>query len=469
VRPTVEISFDLSLAGAGDFLTLGDPVKGLLDSPTYVLAGEVKTDVSDDVRSVTIRRGRADETTTVDAGTATVGLDNRLRLYDPTAPASVSPYAPSILPRKEITISVNDIPLFDGQVEDWDLEYSLSGDSVTFAKASDGFTLLAQQTLASGPGATGISGSVIYETASAAEWPLGKTALDEGTASVGVHDISQGQKALPYLQKIVAAESAMLFIARDGTLTFRDRISPRVDFGTRFADDGTGIPFQNIEIQYGTEFLYTQAVVDYPAGSASAQSASLAVANYGLSTYTLDTFLPDGTEAGIIAAFFAERYGEPTFRIVGLEVQMDKLTASQQSELLNLDLGHGVEVTFTPNKIGSAIFRELAIDSIEHEIKRASNNSPSEHFMRFRFFEPFLISRSGSVEGTNGTAGSVTGFVGYFGSAEGSSGTAGDVTGFVGYVGSTTGSSGTAGSVTGAKTISFTLDTSLLDGSDGLG
>ena len=329
--------------------------------------------------------------------------------------------------------------------------------------------MLAQQTLASGPGATGISGSVIYETASAAEWPLGKTALDEGTASVGVHDITQGQKALPYLQKIVAAESAMLFIARDGTLTFRDRISPRVDFGTRFADDGTGIPFQNIEIQYGTEFLYTQAVVDYPAGSASAQSASLAVANYGLSTYTLDTFLPDGTEAGIIAAFFAERYGEPTFRIVGLEVQMDKLTASQQSELLNLDLGHGVEVTFTPNKIGSDIFRELAIDSIEHEIKRASNNSPSEHFMRFRFFEPFLISRSGSVEGTNGTAGSVTGFVGYFGSAEGSSGTAGDVTGFVGYVGSTTGSSGTAGSVTGTKTISFTLDTSLLDGSDGLG
>lgn len=469
MRPTVEIAFDLSLAGAGDFLTLGDPVKGLLDSPTFVLAGEVKTDVSNDVRSVTIRRGRSDETTTVDAGTATVALDNRLRLYDPTAPASVSPYGPSILPRKEMTISVNEIPLFDGQVEDWDLEYALSGDSVTFAKASDGFTLLAQQNLASGAGATGISGSVIYETASAVEWPLGRVALDEGTASVGVHTIDANTKALPYLQKIVAAESGLLFVGRDGTLTFRDRISPRVDFGTVFADDGSGIPFQNIEIQYGTEFLYTQAVVEYPAGSASAQSASLAVTNYGLTTYTLDTFLPDGTEAGIIAAFLAERYGEPTFRIVGLEVQMDKLTASQQSELLNLDLGYGVEVVFTPNQIGSAINRELAIDSIEHEIKRASNNSPSEHFMRFRFFEPFLISRSGSVEGTNGTAGLVTGFVGYFGSAEGSSGTAGDVTGFVGYVGSATGSSGTAGSVTGTKSISFTLGTSQLDGSDGLG
>ena len=463
MRTTVEISFDLSLAGAGDFLTLGDPVKGLLDSPTYVLAGEVKTDVSDDVRTVSIRRGRSDETTNVDAGTATVVLDNRLRLYDPTAPASVSPYGPSILPRKEVTISVNDTPLFDGQVEDWDLEYALSGDSLTFAKCSDGLTLLSQQTLASGPGATGISSSVIFDTASAAEWPMGKVALDEGTASVGVHDISQGQKALPYLQKIVAAESGMIFIGRDGTLTFRDRISPRVDFGTLFADDGTGIPFQNIEIQYGTEFLFTQVVVEYPSGSASAESASTSLVNYGERSLTLDTFLPDGTEAGIIAAFLAGHYGEPTFRIVALEVEMDSLTISQQNELLGLDLGHGVEVVFTPNQVGSAIYRELAVDSIEHEI------NPKSHIMRFRFFEPFLISRSGSVEGTNGTAGSVTGFVGYFGSAEGSSGTAGDVTGFVGYVGSATGSSGTAGSVTGTATISFTLDTSLLDGSDGLG
>lgn len=462
MRPTVEIAFDLSLAGSGDFFTLGDPVKGVLDSAVYVL-GDDKTDVSDDVKTVSIRRGRSDETTTIDAGTATVALDNRNRLYDPLAPASVSPYGPSVVPRKEILITVNEKALFTGQVEDWDLQYDRGGDSVTFAKCSDGFTLLSEDTLASGAGATGLSGSVIFQTASAVGWPMGRTALDEGTASVGVHTIENDTKALPYLQKIVAAESGMAFIGRDGTLTFRDRISPRVDFGTVFADDGTGVPFQNIEIQYGTEFLYTQVVVEYPAGSASAQSASPSVLSYGERKLTLDTFLPDGTEAGIIAAFLAGRYGEPTFKIVGLEVEMNGLTIAQQNRLLDLELGHGVTVLFTPNNIPPAIYREVAVDSIEHEI------NPESHIMRFRFFDPFLISRSGSVEGTNGTAGSVTGFVGYFGSVEGSTSAVGSVTGTVGYVGSVDGVDSSSGSVVGTKNINFTLGTSQLDGADVLG
>lgn len=460
--PTVEIAFDLSLAGAGDFLTLGDPVKGKLDDADYPLAGEVLTNVSDDVQSVSVRRGRSDETTKVDAGAANVVLDNRLRLYDPTAPASVSPYGPSILPRKEIKIQILGTDIFVGQVEDWDLEYSPDGFSTTTAKSADGLALLAQQNLASGAGATGISGSVIYETASAVEWPLARLSLDEGTASVGPHTIDPDTKALPYLQKISGAESGMIFVSTDGLLSFRDRISPRRKMGTLFADDGTGIKFQNIEISYGTEFVYTQVVVDYPGGSASAQSASPSVAAFGLPVLNLDTLLPDGTEAGIIAAFLAERYGDPTFRIVGLQVQFDSLPLAQQRQVLDLDLGDGITVVFTPNGIGDPLRRELAVDQIEHVIE------PNSHTVKFRFFEPFLVSRSGSVEGISGTDSTVIGSVGYFGSAEGSAGTAGTVIGIEGDFAFIIGSSGTAGTVVGTKAISFTLDTSQLDGSDAL-
>ena len=478
MRPTVTIFFDGALAGDIDALTLGDPVKGQLDNASYPLADEF-ADVSNDVRSVRVRRGRSDETTSIDAGNATVVLDNRTRLYDPTASASISPYAASIVPRKEIDIKIGEVPVFSGQVEDWDLQYSIGGDSVTLAKAADGFTLLTQQTLASGAGATGISSSVIYDTASAASWPMGRIDFDEGTASVGAHTIDQGTKVLPYLQKIANAEQGLFFIGKDGTLTFRDRISPRRTFGTRFADDGSGIPFKNIQIVYGAEFLYTQIVVEYPGGSASATSASAAVAAYGLTEYDLDTFLPDGTSAGVIAAFLAERYGEPTFRITGVEVAIDSLSASQKADMLALDLGDGVEVIFTPNNLGDPIFRELAVDSIEHNI------TPGSHIVALKFFEPFLISRSGSVSGSSSTAGSVTGTVGYFGNASGSVGTAGSVTGTVGYFGTVTGSQGTsgfvlggegnvgiitgtsstAGTVTGTKTEFgfFTLNTSQLD------
>lgn len=478
MRPTVRIYFDGALAGAIDALTLNDPVKGQLDNASYPLADDF-ADVSNDVRSVRVRRGRSDETTSVDTGTATVTLDNRTRLYDPTASASISPYAAAILPRKEITVSIGEVPVFSGQVEDWDLQYSPGGDSVTLAKAADGFTLLSQYNLASGAGFTGLSGSVIYDTASVAGWPVARTDLDAGTASVGAHTINQNQKALPYLQQISNTEQALLFIGKDGTLTYRDRIAPRRTMGTVFSDDGTGIPFSNIQISFGTEFLYTQIVVDFPGGSASAQSASTSIINYGLTEYDLSTYLPDGTSAGVIAAFLAERYGEPTFRIIGVDVEVDSLSPTQKAEILDLELGHGVTVIFTPNNIGDPIARELAIDSIEHNIV------PGSHIVSLKFFEPFLISRSGSASGTSSTAGSVTGTVGYFGNTTGSQGTAGTVTGTVGYfgeiagsqgtsgfvlggegnVGVVVGTSGTSGTVTGTKTEFgfFTLDTSQLD------
>ncbi len=478
MQPTVTIFFDGALAGAIDALTLDDPIKGQLDNALYPLADNF-ADVSADVRSVRTRRGRSDETTTVDAATATVTLDNRQRLYDPTASASISPYAASIKPRKEISIKIGEAPVFTGQVEDWDLQYSPSGDSVTLAKASDGFALLSQQVIASGAGFSGMSGSVIYDTASAVGWPMGRVSLDEGTASVGAHTVDANQKVLPYLQKIANTEQALLFIGKDGTLTFRDRVAPRLSGGTIFADNGTGIPFRNIEISYGTEFLYTQITVDYPGGSASAQSGSAAIADYGLTPYSLDTYLPDGSSASVIAEYLSGRYGEPTFRITGVDVEVDSISPTQKGEILDLDLGYGVTVIFTPNGIGDAIVRDLAIDSIEHNI------TPSSHIMSLKFFDPFLVHYSGSVTGTSSNTGTVTGTVGYFGVVTGSSGTAGSVTGTVEYVGVVTGSqgtagfvlggegnvgrvvglSGTSGTVTGTKTEFgfFTLNTSALD------
>jgi hypothetical protein len=462
VKPTVQIAFDLSLAGAGDFFTLNDPAKGELDNTDFLLAGDILTDVSNDVRSVTLRRGRSGETNAVSAATVNVTLDNTKRLYDPIASASVTPYAPSILPRKALRVTIGGESLFNGQVEDWDLRYAMGGDSITVAECSDGFALLAEQTLASGAGATGLSGSVIYQAASAVGWPLGRTSLDEGTASVGAHTISNNQNVLQYMQKIANTESALLFVDKEGSLAFRDRISPRRNLGTLFSDDGSGIPFSNIEIIFGTEFLYTQIVVNYPGGSASATSASAAIANYGLTELSLDTFLPDGTSAGVIAAFLAERYGEPTLRITSVDVEVDSLTPAQQAQLLSLDLGDGARVVFTPNGIGEPIDKELGIDAIEHNIV------PGSHLMRFRFFEPFLSRASGSISGVSGTVGFVLGAKGKSGSVSGSSGTAGSVLGAKGAEGTVTGSSGTAGSVTGTAQTAFVLNTSELDGTDTL-
>ncbi len=55
---TVEIGFDLSALG-GPFFILDDPVQGVLDNTEYTLGGTLFYDVTEYVRSVSVRRGKS--------------------------------------------------------------------------------------------------------------------------------------------------------------------------------------------------------------------------------------------------------------------------------------------------------------------------------------------------------------------------------------------------------------------------
>lgn len=379
MRPNVTIAFDLSLAGGGNFFTLDDPVKGELDDGPFGLAGDILANVSDDVRSVTVRRGRASETTKIDTGMANVVLDNTSRLYDPTAAASVSLYGPSILPRKAINIDIDGSYLFRGQVEDWDLQYTRGGDSVTIAKAADGFALLGQRVFsASFAGATGLAGSVIYNSASIAGWPLGRIQVDDGNATIGAHTVAEDQNVLTYLQEVAGSEPGLLFIDKAGSLRFRDRTASQAPTGVEFTDDGTGIGFQAIEIDYGTELLFTRVEVEWTGGKVSAENTAN-VENYGLTTLQVKTLIGDSGDATDLATFLVQRYGQPVLRILGLSVEMDALTPAQRLTVLGLELGDGVKVRFTPNGIGEPIERTVVIDSIQHSITQ------QRHDIRFDF------------------------------------------------------------------------------------
>jgi hypothetical protein len=54
---TVLVFFGVGGAG-GDVFTLDDATRGVLDSATYTLGGDTGSDVTSDVRHVSIQRGR---------------------------------------------------------------------------------------------------------------------------------------------------------------------------------------------------------------------------------------------------------------------------------------------------------------------------------------------------------------------------------------------------------------------------
>jgi hypothetical protein len=383
----VRIAFDLAAGGVGDFFTLDDPVKGELDNATFKLAGDILEDVTNEVRSVTVRRGRSRELERFQAGAATVTLDNSQRKYDPAAGTAITPYGASMRPRKAVQISSNGAAVFTGVVDDWDLDYSLQGDHVASVKVTDGFVFLAQQEIEPHTATAQTTGARIEAILDRAEiaWPEGKREIDTGVATLQADAIggtadAKPVPALAYLQQVDTAEQGALFIGKGGALTFRSRSSLQVLTEVSFTDDGTGIPFTDIAAQFGSEELRNRITVTRLNGGTATAIGTASIAEYGAIDFELrDVLLADDTQAQSLADVILARFQEPILRIDSVEVVLNNLTTAQQGQVLGLDLGSLVQVTYTPSGIGDPIDQFVAGDAIEHTI------DAQVHRMRFNF------------------------------------------------------------------------------------
>lgn len=134
-----------------------------------------------------------------------------------------------------------------------------------------------------------------------------------------------------------------------------------------FADDGSGVPYVNASVSYGTELLFNQAEVTSPAGTAIANNED-SQAKYGITQTNVDTLLSSTTSTDALASYYVSRYGEPEYRFQELNVSLDGLTGEDKAKVLDLELGQIIIIKFTPNNVGTAIERYGQIIGINHEI-----------------------------------------------------------------------------------------------------
>jgi hypothetical protein len=373
----VRIAFDLAAGGAGNFFTLDDPVKGELDNAPFGLSGDILEDVTDEVRSISLRRGRSRELERFQAGAATVALDNSQRKYDPAAGTAITPFGASMRPRKAIQITTAGQAVFAGVVEDWNLDYRLEGDHIASVKSTDGFVFLANQEITPHTATAQSTGARIQAILDRSEidWPAARRDIDTGVATLQADAIggtaadAQGVNALQYLQKVDEAEQGALFIASDGQLTFRSRSALQVLSETVFADDGTGIPFTNIDAAYGSEELRNRITIARLNGGTATAIGTASIDEYGAIDFEIrDSLLADDTQAQSLADIILARFQEPLLRIDGIEVVLNAITSAQVAEVLSLELGALVQVIYTPSGIGDTIDQFVQVDSIEHSI-----------------------------------------------------------------------------------------------------
>jgi hypothetical protein len=366
---SVEIGFDLSASGA-PFFTLDDPVAGILDNTEFTLGGTLFYDVTDYVIQINTSRGRNRELDKYNAGSLEVVFDNTTRTFDPEYGAS--PFAGQIIPHREIRVNSNGTPVFYGIIDDWNLNYNPSGDNTASALASDGFTLLATQSLAAHTATPQLPGARIEAVLDRPEvnWPTASRNIDAGQVDLQGDVVQDGEGALTYLQIVEQTEAGSLFISKDGKLTFQDSLTgPSSATSVDLTDNGTGIPFSSVQVVYGSELLYNRVVVTRAGGNPQTAEDTDSQAAYGISSLNLDGLLFDSDGASLeLAQFLVGQYSEPEYRFDSMTIQMSELSLAQQNSLLNLELTDQVRIIFTPNGIGDPITKYAEITGIEHRI-----------------------------------------------------------------------------------------------------
>ena len=359
--------------GAFNGFTLDDPVLGLLD--TGVLDGGIDfEDVTQFVTTVSVSRGKARDLDQVSAGQLSVQFRNEGRDFDPSTTGPLTTY---VVPRKPVRVQSEGTPVFNGFVDDWNFNYSMGGLAVASIEASDGFNLLARQQNANGSAVAESSGARVARVLDqiTVQWPNAQRAIQDGQTTLEA-GVLEGN-ALQYLQKIAVSESSLMFISKSGDFTFLERLIQDAS-QVKFSDAGTGIPYEDVAVSYGTEELANRAVVTSGAGTAIATDATSQVI-YGITERDVDTFLSTQTQLQGLADYIVLRYGVPEYRIERVTVNLNRLSPAQVTEVLALELGSIADVEFQPPGGGAPVALRNRVIGIAHDV------GLSEHLVSFNF------------------------------------------------------------------------------------
>ena len=166
---------------------------------------------------------------------------------------------------------------------------------------------------------------------------------------------------IPYASQSGLLTSVASAIATPALVTFADQNSQGTAFG-----NGTGIPFTDLGITYGSEQLHNRVqVVGVNATAVVDDSASQTL--YGIQGYSqTDNLTTSRTKPAEIASTLLAEYRLPEYRASEITVTLDPLSSANQNRVIALDLRDVVRVCFQPSATGAIVdkyYQILAISS----------------------------------------------------------------------------------------------------------
>jgi hypothetical protein len=379
-------SYDLQIATGFlvNAFTLDDPIKGVLDSPDYVLDGSTEfASVIDGSTSISVFRGRRDIGDQFTAGTMSFDLNDTftggiLNPFDTESPYYDTDQAvPGLAPMRNVVLSREGEELFNGFIVDYSYNFNLGGlDTVTVACA-DQFYLLSQtymDTFNVDEELANVRIEAVLDLPEVNAFTgVGQRNLETSSillGGTGAYTVPNGTSVAAYMAKINESVQGRIFCARDGVFTFQDRVGTTLSApAASFHDDGTNIPYDNVGISFEANQVINRASVALPTGNPEIAEDLTSQATYFIQTTAITDSLLHNTVAALDLANYL-LVGQPEARYTNVSTPFAALTDAQRDVVAVLEIGNTItiEKSFTTGVTITSLAQELAIEGIQHQI-----------------------------------------------------------------------------------------------------
>ena len=267
---------------------------GILGTNVLADTAAVIVDVSDQISSIQIKRGRNPQADQFQTGTLSFRIVDQQGDFNPLNTSG--PYYGLLNPMVKIQINAVSLsvtyPLYSGFITSFTTtspSQALDDVVYTMIDAVDAFRLaqMAQITTVAGSTAGDLSGTRINQILDEISWPASMRDVDAGQTTVQANP-NTAATALGSMQKIELAEYGALYVDASGSFVFQDRAVTAGSIAaapTVFADDGSGIPYFNSVWRLDDTLIYNSASITRTGGAAQVATNAASIAKYFAHSY----------------------------------------------------------------------------------------------------------------------------------------------------------------------------------------
>lgn len=393
--PTVRVFVDFlsQTAFEDNPLVLGNALAGKLGTGKLG-AGILPIEVTSSVEKISIRRGRSRLTSSFEAGTMDVTLYDETGDWNPSNPSSI--YYPNVLPLKRITVYATyqgtDYYLFSGWIQTYDLNFYRGQDNLNrvVLKCVDSFGLFAQAsiTTVAGGGVAQDTGTRINAILDAIKYPLSLREIDTGVKTLQA-DPGTSRTGLEALQTAELSEFGGLYLDGQSKVNFINRTNCLKTYANplyTFADDGSGITYQDGALQYDDTLLINSVTVTRLGGVAQTVTDTASITQYFIhSGERKDILVQTDAEAKDQAETILYSRKTPKARIDSIKLNLyDDTNPLKPKAGVDLELLDAVTVKKDMPQ-GSKFNQGSVIIGIHHDITKTT------HITTFFTSEPLLV------------------------------------------------------------------------------